>query len=70
MSTVYVTFRVTVKNHEYNYNATRSGEADFDFKASRDVLDSLDPTSFLKAMFGSALAKYDACKEEEEEEQA
>ena len=68
MKEIYVTFRVTVKNHEYNYNATRTGEADFEFKASRNLLDSLDPTSFLKAMFGTALAKYDECKEKGEEQ--
>ena len=66
MNTVYVTFKVVVKNHQYNYDATREGEAGFEFKAPREVLDSLDPNSFLTAMFSTALAKFDACEEEQE----
>jgi hypothetical protein len=69
MNTVYVTFKVAVKNHQYSYDATREGEADFEFNGPRDVLGDLDPGSFLMAMFSTALAKFDADNENEDKQE-
>lgn len=67
MDKLYVKFKVSVCDSEYEYSSDRKGTGEVDIQAPRNILDSIEPGNLFVGALQAALAEFDAPRIEEGE---
>lgn len=65
---LWVEISVTIQDAQYNYQSLRTGQAKMTFTLKRSLLEHLDSNAIIAGQIAAALANFDNCEVETEEE--
>ena len=68
MDKLFITFEVKIADHEWSYQAARTGSAEVTIQVPRTILENIDPGNLFIGALQAALADFDTDKGESDSE--